>query len=308
MNLSKNLLLSYYLIIPICILIVLVDTLFFDLNLKLSLKNSPNEYLFFTLFFVLPHIIGSFLTLQGNEYLKEYKNKLSLSLLISLTLSFIFLYILPKSLYLAVFGLLTLYHVIGQQFGLNAAFAQNWSLSFKIWKWIGFSIASLASVLLFFPKQDIGQVYQYVLAFILFLLLLFIYFTFQCVKESKTKIGNYFFIANFFLIFFVFIFILFDYPFFAILLPRFIHDLSAFSFYCVHNKNRSQSKKLNLLGFNRFPIIMTIVISIVVAAVLNYIDFLLIILCLTLIHYCIEHFIWKGPTMHKKYILFKKCM
>jgi hypothetical protein len=304
MKIKPILLKSYYLIIPVSILIVMFDKLIFSSTLQNKLPKSPNEFYLFTLFFVLPHIIASLLTFAEKSYLSYYRKSLMQYTFLALLGTIIFIYALPQNIYLALFGLITLYHVIGQQFGLNAAFANLRDNNFSAWKYLGFIIAALSSVLLFFPSGKNALVFNSIILSILFLLLAFAYLTYRCLQLSQSKFGREYFVLNFLLIVFVFIFIAIDYSFFAILLPRFVHDLTAFNFYSVHNYNRVHSGNKLHLNSVKYSVFWTLLVAIIIAQGISFLNISFVILFLTLLHYGVERFIWKGATLHKEFIKF----
>jgi hypothetical protein len=304
MIISKKSLKFYYSIIPISILLILYDQLFYDAYLQGYLPKSPNEYFYFTLIFVLPHIVASLLTFGDKSYFLTYKRKLLIYSTGAMLLTIGLIYFTPRNIYLVIFGLMTLYHVIGQQFGLNAAFSGLRDRYYLIWKFLGFTIAALASVLIFFSAQKNLYLYYAIVFTISILLFTFIVFTYLCITKSKTKFGKDYFLLNFLLILFVFIFILIDYSFFAILLPRVVHDLTAFNFYIVHNKNRTANGESLWPKMKRYTTFWTVSPAILIAFLLNHYKLTFLILFLTLLHYGVESFIWKGKSLHKTYIKF----
>lgn len=307
MRISKNILQNFYLVLPISFLLVMSDIFFFDRYLQGFLPNTPNKFFVFTLFFVLPHIVASLLTFGEKEYLIHYKKGLTNSLIFSLIVTLIFVYITPKQAYLAIFGIITLFHVIGQQFGLNSGFANVRGKTFLWWKYIGFTSAMFSSVLLYFPKNAGTNLFYSFIVLNVFFLFAFGFLSYKCIKLSQNDFGKRYFVANFLLLFFTFIFVILDYPFFAILGPRFVHDTTAFSFYLVHNYNRSQSSKNKILNpirkFN-VSILFTFLSAMLIALLVNDLNYFGLITFLTIMHYCVESFMWKGKTLHKEFIKF----
>ena len=307
MKVSKNWLQGFYFVLPLSLLVVLADIFFMNRTLQETLPNTPNKFFLFTLFFVLPHIVASLSTFGEKEYLVHYKNKLGYSFLFSLIVTLIFVYITPKKAYLAIFGFITLFHVIGQQFGLNSGFSQVRGKLFLQWKYIGFASATISSSLLYFPEgKSINLYYAFIVTNILNLVI-FLWWTLKCVKESKSDFGKRYFLSNFALLLFTFIFVIIKYPFFAILGPRFVHDTTAFTFYLVHNVNRAQVAKNILVSPIKkmgIPMLLTFGSAILVAFFVNDLNYFGLITFLTIMHYCVESFMWKGQTLHKQYIKF----
>tara|TARA_B100001971_G_scaffold84647_1_gene78241 strand:+ start:351089 stop:352015 length:927 start_codon:yes stop_codon:yes gene_type:complete len=304
---SRNLLQNFYLILPLSLLVVLIDILFLDHQLQSFLPNTPNKFFLFTLFFVLPHIVASLITFGEKEYVVHYKKQLSYSLIFSLIVTLIFVYITPQKAYLAIFGIITLFHVIGQQFGLNSGFAQVRGKIFLWWKYIGFTSALFSSTLLYFPQTSSLNLYYSFIAINIFFLIFFLFLTVKCIKLSTNDFGKRYFIANFLLLLFTFVFVLLKYPFFAILGPRFVHDTTAFTFYAVHNFNRStvsRNKVLNPITKMNFSILLTFLSAIIIALFVKDLNYFGLITFLTILHYCVESFMWKGKTLHKEFIRF----
>lgn len=306
MKVSKNWLAAFYFVLPISLLLVICDIFFFNRTLQSTLPNTPNKFFYFTLFFVLPHIVASLLTFGEKEYLIHYKKKLSYSVLFSIVVTAIFV-ALPQKAYLGIFGIITLFHVIGQQFGLNSGFAQVRGKLFLQWKYIGFASATFSSSLLYFPEGKSINLYYGFIALNILNLIAFLWWTLKCVKESKSDFGKKYFLSNFALLLFTFIFVILKYPFFAILGPRFVHDTTAFTFYLVHNVNRAQvSKNMLISPITKFgmPIILTFLGAMLIGHFVKNLNYFALITFLTIMHYCVESFMWKGQTLHKQFIRF----
>lgn len=306
MKVSKRWLQNFYFVLPISLLVVIADIFFLDRTLQETLPNTPNKFFLFTLFFVLPHIIASLLTFGEKEYIVHYKKQISYSLIFSIVVTAIFV-ALPQKAYLSIFGIITLFHVIGQQFGLNSGFSQVRGKLFVQWKYIGFASATISSVLLYFPADKSIQLYNGFLIANILNLIIFLWWTLKCIKESKTQFGKRYFVSNFALLLFTFIFVILKYPFFAILGPRFVHDTTAFTFYLVHNVNRSSvSKNFFISPIMKIGVamILTFASAMLLALFVNNLNYFAFITFLTIMHYCVESFMWKGQTLHKQFIKF----
>src|SRR6201999_2188491 len=73
---------------------------------------------YWTLVFGLPHIISSFQTVCDREYLAQYRALvLRIAAIVVLPLC-LYLAGVPQALIFTVFALLTVYHVIAQQYGI----------------------------------------------------------------------------------------------------------------------------------------------------------------------------------------------
>lgn len=309
MRISIKQLMYLYLIIPLSLGVIMLDLFFLGAQLQSSLPGSPNDIYLFTLFFILPHIIGSSITLIDSEYIKTYKTKLSYSAIFSLLFALAFSFFLPKRMYLMLFGLMTLYHVIGQQLGLTAAFSGVRDKSFMTWKWWGLLTAVCTSFLIYIPEKGGILNYQYLRYVIIAQYLVLFALTYHAQKKSSILNGKKYFWLNFILILSVFVCVELNYVFFAILIPRVIHDLTAFHFYITHDYNRNRNSRQNYIYrlFNiKIPItFITPLLAIIIAAGINATGIFTLIMFLTLFHYCTESFMWKGLTPHRRSIHFE---
>lgn len=307
MTISIRNLMYLYLIIPISLFVIWIDVVFLNSSLQITIPKSPNNIYLFTLFFILPHIIGSSITLIDKEYIAAYKTKLGYSVILSLIFAIAFSFILPHRIYLMLFGLMTLYHVIGQQLGLTAAFSGARGRVFKAWKWWGLLTAVSTSFLIYIPEEGGVLNYHYLRYAIIAQYFVLFTLTYLGQKQSTIPNGKKYFWLNFVLIFSVFVCVELKYVFFAILIPRVIHDLTAFNFYIAHDYNRNKSTKHNIfykiLNIKK-PFIMTPLLAIIIAVGINTTGFFTLIMFLTLFHYCTESFMWKGLTPHRKNIDF----
>lgn len=84
-KISLRLLLAIYLIVPIVWVVVIVDRAYLHGNLKEVLPNSPEELFWFTVFFVLPHILASQFSFYDREYLTVYRRHLLFGLPLVMT-------------------------------------------------------------------------------------------------------------------------------------------------------------------------------------------------------------------------------
>lgn len=298
-----------YLIIPMAFAVIFVDMFTLDTVVQTSIPKTPNNLFWFTLFFVLPHIVSSNITLIDKEYISAYRTKLKYSAALSLIFAIAFSFILPHRIYLMLFGLMTLYHVIGQQLGLTAAFSGVRGRRFQAWKWWGLLTAVLTSFLIYIPEEGGGINYEYLRYVIFFQYIVLFMLTHICHKQSNEIIGKNYFWLNYLLILSVFVCVELEYVFLAILIPRVIHDITAFYFYIVHDNNRNAEQKHNLLYKVlkiKMPLVLqTPLIAIIIAAGINATGFFTLIMFITLFHYCTESFMWKGSSPHRRSIRFE---
>ena len=103
------------------------------------------------------------------------------------------------------------------------------------------------------------------------------------------------------------------YTLFVILIPRVIHDLTAYTVYITHDRNRNRQGRINplyrLTGGGRLsPLLLLPALSIAIAFVLSshqhYPVISIAILTVSFLHYYFEGFIWRGPNPHRNYVNF----
>jgi len=75
-TISRRWLLAIYLIVPIVWLVVVVDLVALEGRLRAQLPPSPEDLFWFTVFFVLPHILASQFSFYDREYLSVYRPRL----------------------------------------------------------------------------------------------------------------------------------------------------------------------------------------------------------------------------------------
>ena len=323
-KISTNTLLKLYLIIPFCLLIVILDTFFFAGFLKRTLKPDPESYRLITVFFFYPHVFMSIGTLLDGEYLKIYKENLlspkSLfyfgTLLIGLCWN--------QEIFFILFAYISSKHLIGQQMGLEKLWADENDpvirSNFSYWAYVlitsilyyrvGFSQSIFWEIL---SQFDLRIHIRFLITLFIFIILFFDARGNSIkAKDIKLKIlfwGNYFLIISV-----VFVFQS-GYFFFALFIPRFIHDITAIIFYTCHDRNRNSLSNHNFIGqiFQKIskksyifllPIIYLCLANILVQ--MNSKMGNLFLLFLGTIHFFVESFMWKKGTMHRINVAFNE--
>lgn len=306
LNISPNLLLSVYLVIPLAVLLMVLDISAFSKPLIKSNSYVLNSDLaFLTLVLALPHIIASFFGLFDKEYISTYGKKV----LRSAKLAIIVAIILPLiSLKLAFFGfaLLTMFHVFRQQSGIAKSLMQGTNKYHVLWEWTGISL-SLLLYLAIYGKINISK--AYVVSWLI-IMTVFTFFGLLAMRVSKTKKGKSYMVLTHLLPIASGGFLLMGYPILSIIVPRLIHDFTGYIYYICHDNNRFCEKKTNLI-YRYFatlgiPVLflspfLSIGITLVAyeSKIANAYMFLAV---LTLMHYFNESFLWKRGSLHRNYI------
>lgn len=248
LSVSFRILLSLYLIIPLCLLLYGFDHFFWQLYLYENLPTKPTHFLLFQILFGTPHILASSILLLSNgEYFQFYKRNL---LMMTLAIAVIFgigsLFIPYYAFYIAV-AAWTVFHVLKQQHGVVRGVCQlpNWAYQSLLWLsvsaglliYIGiFLHARLDEQTLFWLKNGAG-----------FLTTILVLVAFYSQRFAPNLFGKTFLWANVFLVVSSFYFYVQEYYFFAILIPRIVHDATAYIFYVTHDFNKHSQTPQNAL-------------------------------------------------------------
>ncbi len=261
-----QLLLSLYLIIPACFLVALIDYLFLETQLRDRwLPTDPVKLIFWAILFNFPHIVSSMVTLADKEYLQFYKRKFlfGLALIVTAVLSIDLIapLILPKAtsynIYIGLFifaSVYTMYHVLSQQLGIGV-------MLMKLPRTIKFEslriLSTIAGTLMYLniygynilARLDVGifsgnEVVKFLAgAFVILAIIQGVFIT----RGSKSRLGTWYIYSNLVMLLAVYVFLWLDYRIFVIAIPRFVHDITAFIIYSVHDQNRNATVKHNYI-------------------------------------------------------------
>jgi len=243
-----NLLISIYIIIPICIFVQIIDTLFFDNYLVSFLPNSPQQYFILSLIFGTPHIIASNIIMFSN---KEYRKHYGPSILIVTILIALFYGIgsqtISPLIMFAIITTATIYHVLKQSFGIGNMSSRLSGWQYELWCYSGIVIGSVVYILIFIGQSLSPEVQSFLSNIIWVTSALFTILSIKCLLNIKNSQGKVIFIANALMVLFTVYFYINKYYFFAAICPRFVHDISAFIFYVAHDYNKHNNKPQNIL-------------------------------------------------------------
>ncbi len=239
MAVSFRFLLSLYVVIPLCLLLAAADRWLLAGQLRASLPSSPSHFLLFQLLFGTPHIIASNLLLAGHaDYLCEFKHKLlGMSLCIALFFGVGSLFIPYRVLYVLT-ACWTVYHVLKQQHGVAKAVCGLPPLAFYLQLWLSVA-AGILIYLGVFLKNSLSPEHADLVFWSSGLLSgLLLLSTLWAQRFPRTGFGKWFLWANSFLVAASWLVYAGQYYFLAILMPRLVHDITAYTFYVSHDVNR----------------------------------------------------------------------
>lgn len=248
LSVSFRMLLGLYLIIPLCLLLYGLDTTFWQGWLLENLPTRPTHLLLFQILFGTPHILASTILLVSNkDYMQFYKRNLCwMTLAIALVFGMGSLFIPYRVFYVAVAGW-TVYHVLKQQHGVARGVCQLPVWAYQSLLWLSVSAGLLIYIGIFLHTSlDAETMMQLknaagILTGLLFLNALY------CQRYAGSTFGKCFLWANVFLVVSSFYFYAQSYYFFAILMPRLVHDATAYIFYVTHDVNKHAFEPKNAL-------------------------------------------------------------
>lgn len=312
-SINPRLLLAIYFVMPLSLITMVVDYLLWGGTIKNLLPVDPRTYAWFVLLFMVPHIIASFFSFADKEYFDYYKPRLLRGAQIAVTLG-IFLPALAGGtiLPLLAFATYTMVHVFMQQSGVSKSLMKNNASSHAYWQWLGIAIATAVYAYLLIPVPWLQKSFNNPAVVIGSLLIFTVYslLAVSIVKQSHTRLGKVYFLGSHSIPIVGVFYIVAGYPIFALLIPRIIHDLTAYTFYITHDNNRFAKSRSNLLykATSRLKIpvyVASPVISILLAyaiALFNSATLAVILTCIFFLHYYTESMIWKRDTLHRMQI------
>jgi hypothetical protein len=307
-KLNKRWLLSLYLLLPITLAVVAVDSMWLGGRLRDALPANPETLPIFTYVFVLPHIVSSSVILMDREYLKHFGRRLAIAGLVILVLAVGMVRGQYQALLYGLFNLYTIYHVVQQQFGITRMLCRYRRWEHYLWSGSGLLLMSWAIIAHSVPTLRTIAPSDWVMAVALLTSPLLLWATARLNKHSSSRLGSYYLWANTALVGSTLLCYWTGYFFFMLLVPRLLHDFTAFSFYIVHDANRNQVTPHNrvfaVLRRTRIPLpFLTPLVSILLAAPITantmHTPIQVLFMFLTMLHYYTEGITWKSGSPHR---------
>ncbi len=329
---SFRFLLSLYAIVPLCVLIQLIDQYGFASQLRDMLPSSPSHFVLFQLLFGTPHIIASNLLLISHpEYLHTYKTKLLGMTVFIIAFFGIGSLFIPYTVLYIITACWTVYHVLKQQHGIAKSVCQLSGKAFYLQLWLSISAGIFIYLGVFMKNSLSPEQAQWVLWTAAGLSLALLLSTAIVQHTVPSRFGKWFLWANTLLILGSFYVYAQQYYFLAILMPRLVHDISAYSFYVTHDVNRhAKGADTGLYRLAQSWGVPVAVVLPVLSFVLTYLlqaygDDLVNLITqtlfatqiykavtlgligyLALMHYYTEAFVWAKGSPLRRYIYFAK--
>lgn len=302
-----RLLLAIYAPIPVVCLVILADRTLLQGSLQTLLPEHPSRWPLFNWFFIWPHIFASQMTLLDWEYLVEYRQRLTVGLpLVALAGGAAAWF--PDSFGRLVFDLFTIYHVITQQTGIAQLMRGQTDRVFRTWSWLFLGSFALGhagpphlETGLLVGTMGIGLVASSL-------------FALWAMRSSGSRLATLYLAANQLMLLLAVGWYLAGYPVFSFLIPRAVHDLTAFTFYVVHDHNRNGVQPHNFLFRLLRPagippgwagLLAGITLNVWTRSWQGLSTLPQIYLSIAFLHYYTEGIVWKRHTIHRRSILFQ---
>ena len=238
-------LLSIYAVIPLCLLAYAIDRGLLDGALHDALPRNPEHLFVYGLLFGWPHIVASNLILISNaEYRRAFRRRVLIASLVIVAFFGIGGVALPSVVLSVVVATATVIHVFKQQIGIGTTHLRGWL--YPAWGWTGIATGILLYNALYL-EEDLAR-YQAVLGTAsLALAAVVLVLAAVCHRRITTALGRAFLWGNTAMVLATVAFHHAGYDFFALAIPRIIHDVTAFTFYVVHDHNKHRAAPSNAL-------------------------------------------------------------
>lgn len=320
-RLDRRLLLALYAVVPFALALMLFDQLALGASLQTNvLPAAPEAWPAWTIVFGMPHVIAGLLTMADREYLAYYRRRFMLPLLgfgaVSVAAA-----IGPPQLTFVIalwLGFYTVTHLLTQQIGLTFTMLNDAPLRFmRMWKWIMLLLGLLIYAGLYldthFARASVGGLDPHALVVLggAVLLALLAGFTTLLARSAVDRCAVAYVWCNLAMMAGVLAAYVWRYPVFILLIPRVIHDLTAYLVYYTHDRNRNAGKAHNLLYWGKhaqrrvaFWVLPSVSIALAYALQMDDVPlFIGINFMLTFTHYHIESVVWRRPHLHRRFLV-----
>lgn len=301
------LMVPYVVVLPVMVLLA-ADVLM-GIEARSWLPSRPNQVFLLAIFFENPHIVASLLIFADRGYLRHYKYDLKRKICITIGLCAVVGLIFGLSGFLSFFYAWTVWHVIRQQIGIGRMFNRQPSWLYDVWGWCFMTSSLVVALLIGVPEFQTSLLPKESLRFVsMIVCALSVCLAIGLSWSLKQRLAKIFLGLNSLLILMALACVLMGYPLLAVLLPRIIHDVTAYIIYVNHDTNRNRVNRHNLLYRYTAPYfsiwITCLVVSISLAAWVTFTPTYTafsIGIGLALLHYTTESFTWKHGSLHRQH-------
>jgi len=306
---------------PLAATAAILDSFFFDHRLRDFMAMEPRQIAFWTAVLTVPHIIASLITFADREYLTHYKKQLIKGWGIAMLLGIGIPLAMGNGGLMIAMAFYTMYHNLQQQYGISLMMMrQPPTTDYHIWRWLtiipgGFSYVVLMSTFLPVVANNWNTIMLGIGICLGIATLFGLRFLYTIRKNpAHTKIGLIYFIMNMSMLYVAYGLIVAGYGFLATLVPRIIHDLTAFWIYMVHDQNRNAAKMHNPMyvlpkHVGIPPVLWCVPLSLAISYLLMEVlgtiyAVSLFVVALNFMHYYMEGHMWKRGTPHRQHVPF----
>lgn len=314
-SIDSRFLLAINAIIPLSFLMIALDLAFWGGTIKTFLPHKPEDYAWFSFIFNLPHIVASFVTYADRDYIRHYKWQLTRSAVLCVTISCAIAFLISPEVFFMCFSVFTIYHLIMQQYGISLMLAKRRpDLIFQFWRWLSLGASASLFLGVYRPEQDWWETAGYTML-VLALPFAVLFYWREMREADVSRTSKAYYIASCAIAVAACFASSMGYPFIMVMIPRFIHDATAFTFYAVHDHNRNLDASHNWLyrvlrPLHVSPLVLCLPLSIALTwyfAMHEYdsLPVMLFLLFITLVHFHMEGYMWKRDTPHRKHVSFR---
>ena len=230
-NLKTRHLYAVYWVVPLAVLLVVVDMFWLESDIQQTVKKSNAQILLIGIVFGAPHILASMFAYFDKEYLAFYQPKIMAGLSGALLLASITLFVLPLNVGLTLLTIINMHHFIGQQAGVARMLIGQPIRCFGLWQAALLTNSCVIAILVGFGPnhnylQYLPNLYEVLVFYALFTTLLSIYIVRQVTQWRQ---AIYFMMTQAMSLIVTLLLVL-DYAFLVVLLPNFVHDVTAVSY------------------------------------------------------------------------------
>lgn len=237
-TLSFRNLLSVYYIVPCALIVALCDHWLFAGTVRAALPSDINTLFVYVLFLNIPHLIASLFSFAEGAYLRFYARTVAVLGVLLLG----YAWILSES-YLAAFLLFVLYteyHVMNQQAGIASAYIRKAVRGYALWRYLGMAVMLFPYVQGLFDGTAVSSQIVSGVSLVLWVATsAFALLTPYIYRQIERQEGRFFVIAISGALMGGVVLMLMGYGLFAVLIHRFVHDITAFMVYLTHDTNRA---------------------------------------------------------------------
>jgi hypothetical protein len=294
-------LLAVYGVIPLAGLVWLIDALTGSGAVRHWLPASPTGWPWYGLIFGMPHICASLVGLLDVQVVRHHRRELALSLVVAMLSAWAMMFVLPSPWGVRLLIVWTMFHVMGQQTGLalatsNAGLVDN-GIG-RLWRFLLACAAASFALAIGGEAMHASLVREPALWVQASGLIMLASLPAALWLHRRTQFAggdSRMILATQALCFASWLMVAQGYPLLAVLLPRMVHDATAFYFYAQYAgspvaRGNPLLRWLNTVrGWRRWVMLP---LGVALALLLSLLP-PVCALAATILHYCVERYFWR---------------